>query len=210
MVKARKTKRAHPAIVRVLEVSQFLQLKEPIISSLVSSWLDIKTISILDEAITNHHSREIWMRCLKAVILPTEKDQDFSHSAMRWLITRGVDIKEVVMDPSDSNNISDETFNGMHFPSLREFTVLQCENLTDKFLSLVAVKCPHIEKIILSYCSKITDKGVAKLGHECPQLQLLDISNCSAVGDVGVAALAESCPELRSIYLNDNPVTDVS
>jgi hypothetical protein len=164
MVKARKMKRAPAAVVRVLEVSQFLQLKEPIISSLLSSWLDVKTISTLDEAITNHHSRQIWMRCLKSVILPTEKDRDFSHSAMRWLISRGVDIKAVVMDPS--NNISDETFDGMHFPSLREFNVHQCDNLTDEFLSLVAMKCPHIEKINLSYCSNITNKGVATTQHQ--------------------------------------------
>ncbi|XP_048580508.1 uncharacterized protein LOC5516976 [Nematostella vectensis] len=121
-------------------------------------------------------------------------------------------------------------------PGLRSLTLIDCERLSDKCISIIPTLCPHLTSIDLKGIPYITDQGVMPLMYggralqtvslaeaaitdatlvtiaesAAERLQDLDLSWCEDVTDVGISRVATSCVNLRTLSLRQCDASGVS
>ena len=134
-----------------------LFLNEDLLIFFFASWLDVRTLGIVDTAFTNSQDRLIWLRCLSSIASIALDDWYHDHSSMRWFLSRGIRTNEIRVKDSRKWQITEMTFHSSNFLLLISIDVSRCLNLLDSGLSALARGCPQLQTINLGGCKTITD-----------------------------------------------------
>jgi Leucine Rich repeat len=193
----------------------------------LSLWLDVRSLSTLDVAISCHRQRPCWMTLLRRLRSPAIDDWGHSLSSLMWLSKRGISASRVQMKIDTSRvrvcdillletsrlvaldlrsccNITDECVMDVikRFPKLRSIDVGNCRLVTDAGVSALGHRHGQLPSIYLSDCLRLTDAGISALATGCCQLQSIEFSCCINVTDAGISALAAGCGQLHRIDLS--------
>jgi hypothetical protein len=136
---------------------------------LLSLWLDIRSLSALDVAISCHRLRPRWMTHLPCLRSPAVDDWGHSLSSLMWLSKRGIRASRVQMRMDTSR-------------------VRVCDILLLETIDVVALGLRH--------CIKTTDKCVMDVINRCPKLMSVDRRRCISVGCRMWSAAAHQCLSL--------------
>jgi Leucine Rich repeat len=193
---------------------------------LLTHWLDVRTLAILDVAVSSKTSRPYWNRFLRSLRSTAIDNMDHSASSLMWLISRGIVVSRLQMkadtwqvrrcDLSLLNTI-DLVHLGLNGSSsvtdacilktvniwsrMRESEVNYSSEVTAAGESAWRHGCDQLQSINLQDCSLVTDAGVSLLGHGCVHLQHINLRGCCEVTDAGLTALGRGCGELQHINL---------
>jgi Leucine Rich repeat len=189
--------------------------------SLICRWLTARDIGNLDMAVSNKSIREPWLNILKSNS-KSINDWYHSHSSIRWVVERKIGVTQILMNPEQSEDVSEMTFKVVDTSVLqkesnqnqkkmlvwdgcRDLQLIDlngCRNTTDKFVSALADGCGQLQSINLSGCLNITDIGVTALGNKCRQLRNINLTDCGNITKKSVSALGRGCRKLQSINLS--------
>lgn len=84
---------------------------------------------------------------------------------------------------------------------------LNGSEISDKELSLLSEKHPHLEKINLLRCKKVTSEGIIALAQHCRNLRSIE-ANHDHFSYNAMVALAKYCPQLTSLQNGDPTALD--
>ena len=138
--------------IALSEIPAFLQT-EDVSSLLLSEWIDIRTIGILDMAVTNRMTRVVWLRFLRSIKCVTINHWMHSHASIRWLITRGLRVTSIHINILCRHQISDLTFRDVEtgreggLSQLQHIDIGRCGSVTDAGISALAQGCPLLQTI---------------------------------------------------------------
>jgi hypothetical protein len=72
-------------------MSLFSNLPDDQLISIMSDWLDVRSLGFLDSALTSTTERLRWLKCFCAISASTALDSwHFNHKEIGWLIRRGI------------------------------------------------------------------------------------------------------------------------
>ena len=200
---------------------------------IISVWLNVQSLVILDIAVSSNSARKQWLITLEYITCNVIDGWFHSHSSMRWVIRRGIRSSQILVARNHGDKLSDVSFEaagincnvgscdgevrregilsiweGCKF--IKSIDLKKYQGITDIGISALAHGCHQLERINLSLCEGITDISVSALGHGCHQLQTIDLFRCQGITDVGVSALGHGCHHLQMINLSDcQGITDV-
>ena len=200
----------------------------------LSLWLDVRSLTTLDVAVSSRRLRPNWLTVLRCLRSGALDNWDHSRSSLMWLAKRGIRASRVQMkmDKSlvrgcdillvDTSDIVHIGLGGCHHMTdqcvvdivnrcvkLRSIDIGGCGQVTDAGMIALGHGCGQLRSIDLTCCHKVTDAGVIALGAGCGQLQSINVESCDKVTDAGVIALGAGCGQLQSIDLAGcNKVTD--
>ena len=140
-------------------MSKFSGLLDDCIILMISNWLDLRDLGLLDSALTNLAERKLWTKCLLLSSCKYLDNHDHTHSSIRWLILRNLHPR--VIHTAD-HSVNDLTFHGIDNAYLHTLN-LSRSNITDSGLTMIAQGCPKLEVIDLSICEGISNEGVLAL-----------------------------------------------
>ena len=167
----------------------------------ISLWLDMRSLAILDVAVTNIEWRPYWMTIFHSLRGGVIDDWGHSMSSLTWLISRGIHARIVQMEVG-AWRICGRHLLLLETDEIVHLGLMGCCNLTDQCIVDVANECNKLTSIDLNGCKKLTDAGVSALVAGCGQLQIIDLGYCNMVTDAGVSALGAGCGQLQSINLS--------
>lgn len=196
--------------------------------SFLSDWMNTRSLVALDGAVTNITMRSMWLNCLSSSNAKTLNTINHDHTSLRWLMIRRVSISRLHISGVSSWQISNRTFKGSMFTTLRDVNlsacravtdagltcllkncadlhtldITGCDSITNQSIEALARRCIHLQHFILGVCSWISDCGIGALAQRCPLLQTIDLSYCCGITDVGVTALAVGCHKLENVNLS--------
>ena len=167
----------------------------------LSLWLDVRSLSTLDVAVSCHRLRPCWMTLLRCLRSPSVDDWGHGLLSLMWLSRRGIRASRVQITMDTAR------VRGRHVLQIdtRDVVTLglrDCSYTTDECLMDVINGCPQLRSIVLKGCGMVTDAGISALGAGCSQLQSIDLAGCSTVTDAGISALVAGCGQLQSISLH--------
>ena len=193
---------------------------------LLSLWLDVRSLTTLDVAVSSHRLRPNWLTVLRCLRSEAMDNWGHSLSSLMWLSKRGIRASRVrinvdnslvrgcdilLVDTSDivhlglrgCSNMTDQCIvdvvNCCH--KLRSIDIGSCGRVTDAGVIALGAGCGHLQSINLEGCDMVTDAGVIALGAGCGHLQSINLVGCGQVTDAGVIALGAGCGQLQSIDL---------
>ena len=167
----------------------------------LSLWLDVRSLSTFDVAVSCHRLRPRWMTLLQCLRSPAVDEWGHSLSSLMWLSKRGIRASRVQMK-MDTSRVSACDILVVDTSDVVALGLRDCVNITDQCVTDVVNRCSKLRSIDLHGCNKVTDAGVSALGAGCGQLLSIDLSYCKKVTDEGVSALGAGCGQLQSIYLS--------
>ena len=206
-----------PIAVAAARARDHLLLMAPLLHSLLSDdlqilllslWLDVRSLTTLDVAVSSRRLRPSWLSVLRCLRSDAMDDWSHSLSSLMWLSKRGIRVSRLRMKMDNSlvrgcDILLVDTSDIMHL-GLRG-----CSNMTDQCMVDVAYRCDKLRSIDIGGCCQVTDAGVRALGAGCGQLQSINLERCDKVTDAGVIAVGAGCGHLQSINLTYcNKVTD--
>ena len=181
------------------------QLFHPLLSDdlqilFLSHWLDVRSLTILDVAVSSRRLRPSWLTVLQCLRSDAVDNWGHSLSSLMWLSQRGIRASRVRMKMDNSlvrgcDILLVDTSDIVHL-GLRG-----CSNMTDQCIVDVVNRCHKLRSIDIGSCGQVTDAGVIALGVGCGQLQSINLYGCDNVTDAGVIALSAGCGQLQSINL---------
>jgi F-box and leucine-rich repeat protein 2/20 len=176
-----------------------LLFSEDWIITLISNYLDVCSVNMLDTSISNRIERTLWLASLR--FLNMESFHEFEHSSLslRWLILRGVQTTKIQIKPSDQRTIQ-ESFDGIDIPLLVYVDFSLCLHLSDDSISSLALGCPHLKTLILRGC-RIKDAAIEAVSKLCRDLTTLNIDGCIELTGACLHYLADGCSHLQDIDL---------
>ena len=115
-----------------------LHLSDDLLIFFLSSWLDVRSLGLLDIAVANRNNRLFWQKCLSATNASVFDDWRYNHSSISWLIQRRISATKIQINYRNGMKVSDSTFDGIHIPLLRSIYLSNCTDMTDRgVLSIV-------------------------------------------------------------------------
>ena len=165
-----------------------------------SLWLDVRSLSTLDVAVSCHRLRPCWMALLKRLRSPAVDGWGHGISSLMWLSKRGIRVSRVQMK-MDTSRVRVCDILMVDTSDLVTLGLRDCYNTTDQCVVDIINRCPKLMSIDLGGCRLVTDAGVSALGAGCGQLQSIDLSCCEKVTDAGISALSAGCGQLQRIDL---------
>ena len=167
---------------------------------LLTHWLDMRSLAILDIAVSDNASRPYWMMLLRSLRSGIIDDWSHDRSSLMWLITRGIHTRRVQTKTSiERVRVCDLLL--LVTADIVHLGLTGCRLLTDQCIISIANVYSKLTSIDLNGCWKLTDAGMSALGTGCGQLQSIKLALCEMVTDVGISALSAGCGQLQSIYL---------
>ena len=147
-------------------VSPFLSpLSHDLQDFLLSQWLDIRSIRILDIALSSHELRPHWLALLCTIRATAIDDWGHSLSSLIWLTMRGIRVRRMEMK-YDAGRIRGSDSLKFMKTDLIHIGLRDCVNITDACILNIVHKCCELISIDLSGCKCLTDAGISALGHE--------------------------------------------
>ena len=196
-------------LLLLMTTSSFLsQLSDDLQILLLSLWLDVRSLSSLDVAVSSRRLRRCWMALLKCLRSPAVDDWGHSLSSLMWLSGRGIRASRVEMK-MDTSRVRVCDILVVDTSDLVSLGLKDCCNTTDRCVVDIINGCSKLRSIDLEGCNKVTDAGVSALAAECGELQSINLSYCDKVTDAGISALGLGCGQLQSFNLGGcDEVTD--
>ena len=172
-----------------------LQINEDGLLQLFSNWLDIRSLSALDIAITCRPERLIWLACLRAI--DSAAIDTFLHysSSIKWLVGRNITITRIQINPSYP--LVDNQFEGLITSSVRMINLRGCK-LADGVLTFLAHACPLLQHVDLEQCIAC-DADIIAFAKKSPRLESISLKFSRGIRAAGLTVLTESCPLLESV-----------
>jgi Leucine Rich repeat len=163
---------------------------------IVSTWLNVQSLGLIDIAISCCGARKKWLIMLKTINSHTIDTWSHSHSSMKWVMTRNIRLSQVLLDcHHHSDTISDLTFGADD-----SRTSFGDEVIGDRTLFIWGER-KYLSAIDLSGCEGITGIGLSTLVRGCVQLQTINLTGCDGITDIGVSALAHGCSQMQTLNL---------
>jgi F-box and leucine-rich repeat protein 2/20 len=189
-------------------IPNLLHLSDDLLIFFLSSWLDVRSLGLLDIAVANRNNRLLWQKCLSATNASVFDDWRYNHSSISWLIQRRISATKIQINYRNGMKVSDATFDGIHIPLLRSIYLSNCTGMTDRGVLTIVKGCSHLQLIDLTRCISVTDRAVAALSQRCPKLQSINLTRCPLITDVSLRNIAKGCVQLVSINLECCNITD--
>jgi hypothetical protein len=131
------------------------------------TWLDVRSLGVLDIAVSSHSARKPWLITLTSISCQAIHAWRHSHASLRWLMMRAIHVTQVLADPYHNDRVSDLTFVPVGITCGR--ISYDDEAKYDSIL-LIWEERKYLLSINLSKCQGITDIGISALGRGCGQL----------------------------------------
>jgi hypothetical protein len=175
----------------------------------LSNFLDIPDIGVLDSAMTNKTLRPDWLKSLHAASgeLTFEKHRHDERS-FRWILSRQIRISTLSFDKKCKNS-SIAFPPDYSLPSLTAIHPLNLEGSTTCQLQQIAVLArgsPNLTSVDLYGYYGLSDSSFALLASSCPKLHTLKVHFYCIKGS-GLAAFALHCKQLKSLTLSEEAMT---
>jgi Leucine Rich repeat len=185
----------------------------------------------LDMAMSS--ARNPWLMILKSTNCNKIDGWYHSHSSMRWVITRNILVRQILVNSFHRNSLSDLTFRAVCINSshllygeetkgdsilsrwggwkyLESIDLRRCPGITDIRISALGQGCGQLQTFIVRNCPGIIDIGISALGHGCSQLHTIDLSSCQGIADNGISTVGRGCGQLHTINLSScQGITDI-
>lgn len=176
-------------------MSNLFKVSDDWLMSLISDWLDVLSMGVLDAAITNNTERLLWLKYLQKLKPTVLNDFSYSHSSIRWLIDRQLSTTGIQIKESKENEITGMTFEGICVPSMRSLDLHNCASLTDAGLTTLAKGCKQLESMKLGCCRNIFATGSLEgLAFEYRLVGVIsNVTLCHMMIDVLSILLSEYC-----------------
>ena len=202
---------------------------------LLLHWLDVRSVTTLDIAVSSNASRPYWMSLIRSVRATSIDNMVHSASSLIWLIQRGINVTRIQMK-INAWRLPGCDLSLLTTADLLHFGLDGCSSITDGCLLKMVNGCDggcrgeglsvcnkeadagvsalgHMRRtrqsISLEGCVDLVDRGFIALGAGCGHLQSINLESCRQVTDAGVIALGAGCGQLQSINLSGcNKVTD--
>jgi hypothetical protein len=175
-----------------LSLPIFLDLETRQIS-VISIWLNVQDLGLLDMAVSSSSARRQWLIILKSIYCKAMDVWRHSDSSLRWAMMRSLNVSHILANLERGNRICDLTFEAAIINGSRTFD----EALRDDCLSLIWEKCKKVLSIDLSSCEGITDIGISVVVDRCSQLQTMNLIDCTGITDIGLAAIGTDVVSCR-------------
>lgn len=173
------------------------------------SYLDIRSLSKLDIAITNHGERSFWLRSLSAVDSGVLDKWVNSKESLLWILNRKICIKKLIL--SHCNEMFASRFidylvspsflrqNSLHDLQLISLKDVECTADMDDDVFFEALGCRKLEMFTAFVYSSIQDYSTTHLVY--PSLQEISFPGFK-ITDNNLFGLSQKCPELIKIDLS--------
>ncbi len=95
---------------------------------------------------------------------------------------------------------------------LRHLSLPGSKVANDRFLEMIARRCPLLETLDLRACNEVTDKGILAIANNCHNLRLLNIgrtSNGRAITDASIIEIARKT-QITTVGIAGCAITDLS
>jgi hypothetical protein len=76
----------------------------------IRDWIDIKTLGVLEMALSSYNVRELWLIALKSITRKAMNEWHHSHSSMRWMMMRSLFVTRILVGVKHRDEVSDFTF----------------------------------------------------------------------------------------------------
>ena len=174
----------------------------------LSLWLDVRSLTTLDVAVSSRRLRPTWLTVLRCLRSDAVDNWGHSLSSLMWLSKRGIRASRVRMK-MDSSLVRGCDILLVNTTDIVHLGLRGCSNITDQCIVDIVYRCVKLRSIDIGGCGRVTDAGVRALGAGCDQLQSINLYFCDEVTDAGVIALGAGCGKLQSINLEScEKVTD--
>ena len=167
---------------------------------LLSVWLDVPSLTTLDEAVSSRRLRPSWLTVLRCLRSDALDNWGHSLSSLIWLSKRGIRASRVRMK-MDCSLVRGCDILLVDTSDIVHLGLRGCFNMTDQCIVDVVYRCHKLRSIDIGCCGQVTDAGVRALGAGCGQLQSINLKKCFLVTDAGILALSVGCGQLQSIDL---------
>ena len=121
----------------------------------LSLWLDVRSLSVLDVAISCHILRPCWMTLLPCLRSPSVDDWGHCLSSLMWLSRRGIRASRLKMEMDTSRVLVCDILQ-VETSDLVSLGLRKCCNITYQCLPDVINRCPHLRSINLGGCRLVT------------------------------------------------------
>ena len=122
----------------------------------LSSWLDFFDFGVLDIAMSNREYRQRWLELLSRLNSKVFEKTLHCDFSLRWLIRRRIATSNVEFW-DDRDRITDNTFDAIQIPALLSIKIVDCVNISNTAICLIAEGCPFLQDIVLEGCNQIDD-----------------------------------------------------
>ena len=209
-----------------------LLFEEDWLLPLISNYLEMRCVNVLDVSISNVKERSLWLASLRFLNIQCLHEFEHSHVSLRWLILRGIQTTKIHIKLSGQKTIED-SLDGIDIPLLAYANFSFCSHLTDDSVRSLALGCPHLKTLILRGCRindaameavanmchdlttlridgcvELTGACLHFLAHGCPHLQVIDLSSMTEIRPLDLATLAKGCQELHTVSLGSELFND--
>jgi hypothetical protein len=164
-------------------------LSDDLLTLLLSHWLDVRSLAMLDVAVSSKSSRPYWTTLLGSLRSTSIDEMDHSVLSLMWLIQRGICVSRVQMQATAWREpVCDLSL--LNKSELVYLGLKGCSSVTDECI-LKALK-RRFEKYSndINRENTLTDAGPSALDDVSGELESINLECCSVVTDtVGVSAL---------------------
>ena len=175
-------------------------LSDDLQNLVLSLWLDVRSLTTLDVAISSRRLRPSWLTVLRCLRSDAMDNWGHSLSSLMWLSKRGIRASRLQMK-MDSSLVRGCDILLVDTSDIVHLGLVGCINMTDQCMVDIVYRCVKLRSIDISGCDQVTDAGVRAFGAGYGQLQSIDLTCCEKVTDAGIIALGAGCGQLRSYNL---------
>lgn len=180
-------------------MSSLVLLYPTIVVPILSEWVQIDDLYCLDSAVCNHDSRDGFLRTLeKCTTKLDEKYLYYRHEFYKWIALRGLSLKDVHFDNSDStHSILKRT---IHLNSLSS-------QVTQELLNMVlSIELSVRSLTINEFGRTCSDTLLLKILTACKGVEILNLSHCNLTESSTYAEIVKCCPNLARFHAPSNVV----
>ena len=182
--------------------NKLVSMGDDMILLILSSWLDFFDFGVLDVAMSDRGYRQRWLELLRSSTSKVFDESLHCTDSLQWMNRRRINTKNIKF-LDDKNWIRDDTFDTIQIRTLISINLLDCIQISNTAISLIANGCPFLECIVLEGCVNVDDEGISILAQKCTGLISIDCSRCNKISDFGMDSIALSCTSLQHINLCD-------
>ena len=133
---------------------------------LLSLWLDVRSLTTLDVAVSSRRLRPSWLTVLRCLKSDAVDNWGHSLSSLMWLSKRGIRASRVRMK-MDHSLVRGCDILLVDMSDIVHLGLKRCYNMSDQCIVDVAHRCLKLRSIDIGGCDKVTDAGVIALGAGC-------------------------------------------
>ena len=152
----------------------FFRLPNSLFVQILSQWLDIHDVGVLDTTMTNKKHRPEFLQCLKEMRNPTVP-VSFSTNMVKWISERQIHVETLNLDVVKNSGIFNihSIMESLHLPSLRKLTIGNCE--CPPWLRHIPQFSPLLEELTVRIISGTVMEDLLFVCSQCLELKNVSI-----------------------------------